>query len=366
MHSKRLLHHLKKLVAIYPHTPDQPAVLKALNYCRAILDASGGFPVVDMHTSHGFHSLTAATSSSKKPKLLLQAHVDVVPASEPSELNPSSKTGMVTGRGVYDMLFATAAYLTFVEEHQADLLQLDIGIMLTGDEELGGFHGVEYLLEQGYGAEICFLPDAGDDFGDLSISAKGIYNFDLVAIGRAHHGSRPWEGDGAANKLIHILHQLLHEFDDSDHGNSTMTVTGLNCGDATNKGPNRATAHLDIRYKDAADFQRIEKLIARLCAKHGAETKNVLLVDNLALDVDNPHLHDFIELYEKHAGQPITLSKAHGNSDARFFAARGIPVIMLRPDGSGAHSDHESLSLPSLEKFYLLLEDYILQSAKTA
>ena len=41
--------------------------------------------------------------------------------------------------------------------------------MLTGDEELGGFNGVGYLVEEGYLAEVCILPDAGEGFGDLSI-----------------------------------------------------------------------------------------------------------------------------------------------------------------------------------------------------
>jgi di/tripeptidase len=103
--------------------------------------------------------------------------------------------------------------------------------------------------------------------------------------------------------------------------------------------------------------------VKRLCVEFDAETRNVLTADNLALDPSNPHLQDFIKLYEKHAGHPITLSKAHGGSDARFFAVKGIPVIMLRPDGTGAHADTETLSVDSLNQFYLLLEEYALKNA---
>jgi succinyl-diaminopimelate desuccinylase len=364
VHQERILDHLKNLVSFYPKSQSQGAVLRALNYCKDALTSAGSFSDAKLHHHEGFYSLTASTQSTKQPKLLLEAHIDVVPTSRAPVLKHDPDTRTLTGRGVYDMLFATACYLAFIEEHQADLPQLDMGLMITGDEELGGFQGVEYLLGQGYGCEVCFLPDAGNGFGDLSTSAKGVYNFDLVARGRAHHGSRPWEGDGAANKLVHMLHQLLHAFDDSDHDNSTMTVTGLKCGQATNQAPSQATAHLDIRYKDAADYQRIKKLVARLCAEFDAETKNVMTADNLALDTDNLHLQDFIKLYEKHTAHPITLSKAHGGSDARFFAAKGIPVIMLRPDGSGAHADEETLFLESLLRFYLLLEEYVVKTAK--
>lgn len=37
---------------------------------------------------------------------------------------------------------------------------------------------------------------------------------------------------------------------------------------------------------------------------------------------------------------------------------------MIRPDGGGAHSDEESLDLASLAKFYALLEEFILKTAK--
>lgn len=363
MQQQPLNHHLAQLVNFYPKTSDQTAVRKALEYCQARLQNSGGFEAVKLHKKDGFYSLTASTKNTKRPKLLLQGHIDVVDCC--GELPAFGIEGdTITGRGVYDMLFGIACYLTFVEAHAAELPELDLGLMITGDEEIGGAHGTGYLVEQGYGCEVCFLPDAGHDFGGLSVAAKGVYNFDLVVHGKAHHGSRPWEGDGAANKLICLLKQLLDAFDDSDPYNSTLTITGLDCGGPTNQGPNRAAAHLDIRYKDRADFERLEALIIRLCQESDAEIQDVMFADNIVVDPDNSYIREFLKLYEQHAGRPITLGKAHGGSDARYFTSRGIPVIMLRPDGSGAHSDRETLSLSSLQKFYALMEDYILITAK--
>ncbi|MEI9914160.1 MAG: M20/M25/M40 family metallo-hydrolase [Candidatus Saccharibacteria bacterium] len=61
-------------------------------------------------------------------------------------------------------------------------------------------------------------------------------------------------------------------------------------------------------------------------------------------------------------GSKVKLTRAHGSSDARFFAARGMPVIMLRPDGDGAHGDNEWISSDSIQKFYELLKAYILNT----
>ena len=55
--------------------------------------------------------------------------------------------------------------------------------------------------------------------------------------------------------------------------------------------------------------------------------------------------------------------KAPGSSDARFFSAHNIPVIMLRPTGHGAHGDNEWISIAETEQFYQILTSYILKEA---
>ena len=108
------------------------------------------------------------------------------------------------------------------------------------------------------------MPDAGNGFGDLNIAAKGIYNFDLVVHGKAHHGSRPWEGDGAANKLVFLLSELINYISSQDHEASTITVTKLSGGDADNRGPSEAGAHIDIRFATKEDLVRIKTFLDRL------------------------------------------------------------------------------------------------------
>lgn len=362
MKTDDVLVHLKNLVEIYPQTSNQDSVKQVLEYCANVLSQTGAIDDIQMHTSGGFHSLTASTQSTKIPKVLLQAHVDVVSSLEAPKMEIIGDK--ITGRGSYDMLFAVASYLVFAQQHSDKLSELDFGIMLTGDEEIGGFNGVGYLTDEGYGAEIVFLPDAGEGFGDLSIAAKGAYNFDLVAVGKAHHGSRPWEGDGAANKLILMLHDLMDGFDTSDKHNSTITVTRFDGGGAINRGPRTACAHVDIRYKHVEDYKQIKQKVAEICNEYGGEIQNLLEADSLEIDTTNKHLQDFAKLYSAHTGKEVTFSKAHGGSDARFFAKKGTPVILIRPDGSGAHSDDEQVSISSLDRFNNLLEDFILKTAK--
>lgn len=358
-----ILKHLEALVNCYPVSSNQAAVKNALEYCGNVLRETGSFKDVKMHVFDDVRSLTASTRGTKRPKVLLQAHIDVVPA--PATMQKLRVKGdQLKGRGVFDMLFAAACFLAFVEAQSDQLADLDLGLMLTGDEELGGFAGVGALIEAGYGCEVCILPDAGNGFGDLNVAAKGVFSFDLRVKGKAHHGARPWEGDGAANKLVLLLHEILKIFDDSTRENSTLTITRLAGGDADNKGPSETVAHLDIRYRDNKDYQHIRKHVTRLAKQYGAVLERIDFADDYQLDIENTYVKDFLKLYEQHTGAPITHEKAHGSSDARFFSAKGMPVIMLRPEGSGAHGDEETLSLSSLMKFYDLIEEYILKTAK--
>lgn len=133
------------------------------------------------------------------------------------------------GRGLRHA-FGTASFIALIENVD-DISQYDISILLTGDEEVGGLNGTKAVLDTaGYACDVCILPDAGDALGTMSVAAKGIYQLQLRANGRLHHGSRPWEGDGAANKLLAFLTGLSTAFDPSSRDNSTFVVSQLQAG----------------------------------------------------------------------------------------------------------------------------------------
>lgn len=354
--------HLEELVNIYPVTSNQQSVSKALEYCQGAL-VSAGFDDVHIIKNNGISSLYASTTGEKHTKLLLQGHIDVVPASEHMR-KFTEKDNRFYGRGTYDMLFGTACFLAAVSELREELPDLDLGIMLTGDEEIGGFDGVKKLVEEGYSCDICLLPDAGDGIGSLSVAAKGIFSFDIVVSGKSHHGSRPWEGDNAATKLVNLLKELTDEFPLQDRNDATITIAQLNAGHAMNQGPESATAHLDIRYPNNHQLQKIQKKIDELNKKYDGRIENLLQESEFKLDENSDIAKAFINLYEEFIGDKITKTKAHGSSDARFFNAKDIPVMMMRPKGFGAHSEEEWIDKDELEKFYELTKKTILKFAR--
>ena len=350
--------YLEPLINFYPVSSDQSQVKALLEHAQKICQEAGLF--TRLYEESGVYNLFAAPSDTKHVKVLLQSHVDVVPAEDqPFRV----EDGKYYGRGTFDMLFATASYLKFITDNKGVLAKLDFGIFLSGDEEVSGAHGVKHFLDEGYSADICILPDAGTELGLLNIAAKGVWNINIKISGQAHHGSRPWEGDGAAIKLAHFLVEAEKVFDTSDKENTTMTVAIINGGSADNQGPKEATATLDIRYRDKADLVYVQQAVQTLLDKYNGEIISTLNGDDYQLDMTDPLVQSFVTLYEQQLGTPIKTMKAPGSSDARFFSAKNVPVIMLRPEGHGAHGDNEWISIEETDKFYQLLSDYILKEA---
>lgn len=351
---------LTELVSFYPVTSNQENVLSLLNFVKEEL-ADYGLSS-DILTNNGIHMLYASTQDNKKPKVLLQAHVDVVPAE--SQQRTAIKDGAkLYGRGTRDMLFAVAGYIKFVHDNCKILKKFDVGILLTGDEEIGGENTVPYLLAQGYQADVVWLPDAGNKLDELVMSAKGVYNFDILVKGTAHHGSRPWEGDNATGKLIKLLHELTNTFAEPSNEATTCTITQLEAGDSVNKGPAKARAHIDIRYTSKSELLKYNEIVRRLCKKYNAETHNVFTEPNYKVNTNHELIKTYMAVNKAVTGSKPTLITVSGSSDARYFSEKKMPVIMTRPTSEGSHSDEEWLDLESFEQYYKIMQQYLLEVA---
>jgi succinyl-diaminopimelate desuccinylase len=348
--------HLEKLVNFYPVSSNQESVKALLEYAENIFDKAGLY--TNLFEDGGVYNLFAAPQETNHVKILLQSHVDVVPAEDQPFRVAENK---YYGRGTFDMLFAAASYLKFVEDNQEEISNLDFGIFLSGDEEVSGAHGVKQFLDMGFTSDICILPDAGTKLGLLNVAAKGIYNISVKINGQSHHGSRPWEGDGAAGKLVSFLAAVQQLFDNTEKEDSTLTIAVLSAGHADNQGPKEASATLDIRYKDKNDLNRIKKAVDSLLDKYDGKIVKELSGDDYQLDMTKTLVKSFIDLYKDVLRRPIETMKAPGSSDARYFSAQKIPVIMFRPQGHGAHGDNEWVSIEETQIFYNILSQYILK-----
>jgi acetylornithine deacetylase/succinyl-diaminopimelate desuccinylase-like protein len=357
--------YLKKLIEFRTITRDFDKNGQALSW---IEDKIKDLPVyIKRHEKNGFKSLVITTQKTKTPKVMLAAHLDVVKGSD-NVFKPVVKDGKLYGRGVFDMKYAIACYLKLLNELKAELPSLDLGIMITTDEEIGGANGVNYLLnEEKYSADVCVLPDGGANW-QLITESKGILQIKVKSSGKSAHGSKPWLGESAIDNLVNFLQRLKNEkiFDENyyqraeEHYCNTVNVGKIAGGEVANQVADYAEAILDVRFVSKENEADMLSLIKKAAKKSGKiKIEKIISGYPLHTDEKNSYVREFMNIAMKN-GINIKPTFTHGSSDARFFSENKIPVIVLRPNGGGHHSEEERIDLKDLGKFYEVLKAYII------
>jgi succinyl-diaminopimelate desuccinylase len=351
---------LEQFIAMPTATTDTKATNSAITFIEQFLKARG------MHVTrmerNDISSLYATTKPGNlQPTVLLNAHVDVVPA-EGNQYKLLKKNGKFYGRGVMDMKFAIASYLNLVDALHNDgvLMQHDIGVLITADEEIGGRNGVKiYTEEVGLRPKVVVVPDGGENW-ETEIFAKGVQWIKLEATGKASHASRPWEGESAISALLKAIHDIETLIPHSTNRKDTnLTVGTIEGGTAGNQIPATASAMLDIRYGSMADFEHILPEIQKICKAHRVATSVLVNDPPYTNDIKNPYISAFRKLVKTTVGIQPKTCYAFGVTDGRFFSGLGIPCVTMSPECGGRHQADEWLSARGFGQFCHIVEQYV-------
>lgn len=357
--SKTVLDILGDLVAMPTVTGNREANHDALNYIEHFLSERG------MHVKrlewNGIESLVATTRATKKPTLFLMGHVDVVPAPQDS-FKLEERDGKYFGRGVLDMKGAIAAYLGAVDELRDSLQDYNFGIMIVTDEESGGFDGAAKLAEAGYVPKVMVAPDGGTNW-NMERSAKGLWHITIEATGKSAHGSRPWEGENAIDKLIVAIQDVQALFPHQSPETNTINVGTIRGGTAINQIPASATASIDIRCVNEQEFADIADRVRQLLAHHDVKLTSEGHSSAVANDPANPYLAAYAECTERIIGRPVEWVGSNGLNDTRWFAGQEVAFAVAYPHGGGHHSGEEWIGQESLAQMQALFVAYIRRVA---
>lgn len=172
--------------------------------------ASSDFPGVEVDRREGRGVVARLAGRGDGSSLLLDAHVDVVPAGDAGSWGASGPFGaeirgdQVHGRGSCDMKAGLVASLWTVRALAALRVPLR-GDLLLGTvigEEDGGL-GTYALLQRGWRADACVVPEPTSL--DIAPGSSGALTFRLVVPGRAVHASRRLGGVSAVEKFLPVF-----------------------------------------------------------------------------------------------------------------------------------------------------------------
>lgn len=343
---------LSDLIRCKAVSNDLVAVNKAVQVMQEFLQANGVYCVQE--EVRGRQVLYAATSPNKVQDVLLNAHLDVVPA-EDKMFEPRLEGDRLYGRGASDDL-GNAVCIAQVLCRQ--LAKASVGAIFSTDEEIGGWT-TEAMIQRGYIARKFALVLDGPSC-QLASAQKGILILKLTAHGRGGHASEPWKFDNPIDKLIDAYLRLRAQWPQvtaDQHWQNTMAPCTLQAGFANNQIPDEASMMLNFRYIRSEDRALIFAQVQRLT---GLEIEADRHCEPVVSDENAPELQLLLRVIQKHYPErPAGFVRMNGATDARHMISMGVPIAISAVAGDGCHSKCEWVDLSSIDKYITILEEVI-------
>lgn len=307
------------------------------------------------------HGMASATNlviretfgSAKGPVIALNAHGDVVPPGEGWTHDPygaEEKGGAIYGRGaaVSKSDFATYAFAMLALKDRSEGLDGTIELHLTYDEEIGGYTGPKWLLDEKI-TKPDYAISAGFSYAVVT-AHNGVLHLEVTVRGKQAHAAMPETGADALEAANAILTALYAERKRIARkksktlgiGSAKITVGLISGGFATNVVPDRVVMRLDRRLIPEENGVAVEKALKKLIHKAGArkgikiDVSRVILAEPLK---PQKGVERLVTILQRHARKELRVAiKPTGvplYTDARHYSAAGIPTVLY---GAGPRS----------------------------
>ncbi|MGB3483166.1 MAG: M20 family metallopeptidase [Mycobacterium sp.] len=298
-------------------------------------------------------------ASGRRPTLLINGHLDVVPVVEQEwSLPPFGgvvRDDRVYGRGACDMKGGIAAAIEGLRAcfDAGELPRCDVVMHLVADEETGGRWGTEALVRAGrIVADAAVVPEPSEL--RVCVAERGVLLAEITVAGRAAHGSDPAAGRSAiadAARLATALHG--GDFGDVAHpllGVPTCNVGVISGGTAPNIVASSCVLRIDRRVLPGQTEQDAVASLEALMARMVPDVEPTVRVLAFAAGSELALEHPFVDLMRESSDPEKPVRGLNLGTDARFLRNElGIPTVVYGPGSmTVAHSSNEYVPLAEL------------------
>ncbi len=331
---------------------------KAANYVERFFEKENVF--VKKHVYDGVPAFFITVRDTKKPRILLQGHLDVVNGNE-EQFSPKIKGDKLFGRGTVDMkgFVAVAMHLLKDAARSGD----DVGLMITFDEETGSENGAKRLVEEeGYSCDILFNGDGGYNYAVI-YGEKGILKFEAEVEAAPGRHPYPWDGENAFDLFVEDYRRITKLFPeskfatDADNWHTTYSIYDVKVFNDEFYPPKKVTAKINIYFADDITTNELCEKIKRT-VKH-LKIKGFTASERVFINPDSFYVKKLREIMENNFGKKITVRTENGSSDARFFANKNIPIVIVKMVGEDHHGTNEHILIPEIMPMYKSVSDFI-------
>jgi acetylornithine deacetylase len=338
------------------------------------LQADPWFPGTETERTQGI-GVVGTSPGDETPGLILQGHLDVVPAGDPATwqgADPFSaeiRGGALFGRGACDMKAGVAANLAVVRTLRAADVRLErpLAVHCVIGEEDGGL-GAFATLRRGHRGDAAVITEPTS--GRIVTATAGALTFRIEVSGRSAHGSMRREGVSAFEAFLPI-HEALARLEAERNADPdplfgsdlpyALSVGVIQAGDWASNVPDKLTAEgrLGVQLDEDPRQARLalEDAVAEASAKDPWLRENRPIVSwpggqfaSGRIDPDNPLVDEVRSAVLATGGARPPLGAEVYGSDLRLYAGiGGIPTLHYGPgDIRVAHGPHEHVELDQL------------------
>ncbi|MBI5957534.1 MAG: M20 family metallopeptidase [Chloroflexi bacterium] len=361
-----MVEELRQMVLLESPTNSKPHVDKLSEFVGATCQSLGAEVTVYPRAEVG--DLRVATWNNDAPgkPILLVTHLDTVwPVGTISKMPLREEGGLLYGPGVLDMKSGVVIALEAIRglRERGELPHRPIWIFFNSDEETASVYSRDLLCEKAAQAGLVLVMEPAAEGEALKTWRKGIGLFKIHTRGRASHaGQAPEAG---INAVIEAAHQALYLHSLNDYQNGTsVSVTTVHGGIATNVIPPEALIEVDVRFLKAAEAARISAAIQSLTpVVPGASLTVEGCIDRGPMERNEQMIAAFQQTQRiaQSIGLELREDGSGGASDGNFTAAMGITTLDgLGAGGIGLHAAHEQVQIASLPRRAALLAKVLI------
>ena len=362
--------------------------VERLPFSNAKVADAGITPPADLLTS-GRYQVLASTPGTGELTLLLNGHLDVVPAESPElwttpPFEPSRRDGRLYGRGAVDMKSGFAAgmlALRALQDTAPDLfLEKRLGFIAVLEEECTGNGTLLSIVDHGVTAREVVLMEP-TDLG-LLLGGVGILWTDIKIAAEAGHAYSASGGTNAIELGMRLVHGLRRWTDDLQHTHPEPNIGAnerayninlgkVSAGDWTSSAPASATFSVRIGFPRSWSPDEAEvRIRAAISAMAEADPDfsaqpTVTLTGFRArghfIDAGTPLVRDLSRAHADAHGAPPPAFMLGSTSDARIYLEDfGIPAVCYGARGRNLHGVDEYVELQSIKDAARTLARFIL------
>lgn len=328
---------------------------------------------VQYNPSKPRYILIARVGSGEKV-LQFNGHYDVVPPGSDWRTNPFEPViieNKLYGRGSSDMKGGIAAFLAAMVYYAEREPSIVLEGVLVPDEEIGGLTGTGYLVRE-LGSRpdwVVIAEPSGLD--NVYVGHRGNLWFMVKIYGKQAHGSAPWLGDNAFEKMIIYAKEFIDkyriklstkkssfEYEHPEASKPTITPGGLLISPgAVNIVPGMVGFSVDRRLIVEENieevFNEIRELAESISGETGIQSEiEVIEASNPAYtSLESTIVSSLGSSIEEVLGLKPRFTICTGGLDLKYYSEAKIEAVAYGPGAIGAaHKPNEYIDLLDLEK----------------